>query len=202
MKLQEIVNRSFIDYRPGTAAELKETSDFLKNGAELVKELVGRYSVWKKQVKFLGDFYFIQAADEVAGWIGLKPRDLDGRKVFGVDFIYFTDKFRGTKAVPMLLHAVKEQLDAPVMIDSSDAVFKGGAQLISALAKRGMIKLSAVHPDGTTEPIKGLDEVGQRDAVLIEDVAPFSIPGKNLLGQEEGQVLIDWYGSPGQDEFV
>ena len=200
MKLYEILNRSNVDYRPATSRDLAETSAFLLKDAESISNLAGKYSLWKKSIAGYMHFYFIKAGDVIAGWVGLKPRKTSIGQVYVVDLIFFTENFRNTKAVPLFLHALRNELDSPVMIDADDAVFRGGSSLIDALVKRGAITLSALSPDGKKTPIRSLQDADRKDSILIEDSAPLSVPLRGLLGQQIGTHLIDW--ADDRDEFI
>lgn len=200
MKLGEILNRSNVEYRPATEQDILATSEYLLSGAELVSDLAGKFSLWKKSIPDFAHFYFIKAQEAVAGWIGLKPRKLHSTDVYAIDLIFFAVPFRHTKAVPLFLHSLRAQLDRPLMIDASDAIFKGGAELLTAMVRRGAVSMTAVSPDGTRKTVSSLDGIERNDAILIEDVSPVIVPSKNLLGQQDGFHLIDWIDN--QDEFI
>lgn len=190
MRLEEIINRSFTPY-PVSDEDAEAVSRKLKIGAELLSPTEGgRYSIWQND-----QTYLVQAGEEVAGWVILEPEKLpDGRQVMALDLIYFRPEFRGTKALAILLHGVRASIEHPILLPASSAFFKGGAELLAALAKRGQVELSAISPSGDTRSVTSVDDLKRSEGLLIEDVPPLTVPATDLLAQPTGKrVIFGWY---------
>lgn len=105
MKLGESLNRSSVEYRPADSLTLAAMRAFLEQDAQLIQHLAVKMTLWKKSISDFLHFYFIKVDDTIAGWVGLKPKNLYGKEVLAIDLIFFVEQFRNTKAVAVFLHA-------------------------------------------------------------------------------------------------
>lgn len=195
MKLAEIRIRNQ-SYHEGTFDDEKKATTWLLDGATPLQPAEGgKYSVWKKH-----DFYFVKSGEEVAGWVKLEPETVHGIEALRLDLVFFIKKFRGTRAIAVLLHGVHNDVRLPIVLTQDDTIFADGIRFMLAVKERGMFKLSVIAADGTRTPLISIDKLELQDTILIEDLAPLSTPAKDLLGNliEGKRLCYNWYGAEQQ----
>lgn len=127
----------------------------------------GKFNILKR----IHDYALQRVSDrEVLGWIILDPKTTLGkRSVYPIVNIQILPKYRKTGAAMMLVHAVRQIVNAPLCVDGP--ILNGGQSMLLSLAKRSsVVRISTFDKrTGEKKPYDPTDlpEDNSR-AVLIE----------------------------------
>jgi hypothetical protein len=100
----------------------------------------------------------------------LEPALVDQHQVMSIKMIYVVPAARSTKAVPLLLFAVRQEVDTPLAVDGS--LFSDGLKLIDALVRRKMATVVTVNKlSGAAEPFDAT-KLNSDHLVILESSAP------------------------------
>lgn len=202
MKLDEIIIASskFPEY-DDVVMELSKHS--FQNSA-VVKKLPHQLTIRRRKVKDLIS-YGLMKADELVGWITLRPIELHGRALHVLELIYVLPKFRKTTAAAHLVLHLKELAGTPLIVGDEQAeggvLFPGGAELIDALrARPDAFTLSLLNlKTGETRPLPKTLETNYDYTILIESRLPLPHLRESLTppggwGTSSFDEWMDWFG--------
>lgn len=143
------------------------TVSYLKKSGQVVPIESGKFNILKHN----NDYGLQRASDgEVLGWIVLEPKKtIGGRSVHPIANIQILPKFRSSGAAMILIHAVRQIVNAPLCADGP--ILNGGQALMMSLSKRSNV-VSIYTFDKRTGDTKPYDPRDLPDdnsrAVLIE----------------------------------
>lgn len=130
-QLHEMVMRAGAPFPSYTNEQIQQATEFLRDAVEVTKLEGGAFSLVVKN-----DIYAIKKNEEVLGWIELKKVSMFNKPFNLVKVLYVRPEFRKKNVTLIFIHALRETLDAPIMVDG--AVFEDGEKLIDAIHKRKM----------------------------------------------------------------
>ena len=98
------------------------------NAYKLVETLNGTFGLFKE--------------DELLGWVKLGYRTINNTNYRDLEIAYIIQSARKTRAFLILINAIKQVVNLPILIDG--AVFDDGVKAISALHKRENFKVNLI----------------------------------------------------------
>lgn len=171
MKLKGvIVGASELRY-PADAVKLVADS-LLMSGTEVLSH--GGYRTLRQELPRgfqLGSF----KGDELIGWATFSPVELHGTSYQRLDGIYVVPEHRGSMAVGRFIYGIHALDIGPVVLGTGDDeggfLFAGGAELLRAVLKRPIFKVSVLDTrTGEKVPYGAADERGPGMTLVLEDV--------------------------------
>lgn len=135
MKLTEI-KISDSSFQTHSSEEIQTAQAHFNKTVDKTVKLEDQY-----ELKITSDDYFaLFKRDALVGWVRLEPMTVKGVRYRAVSIIYLIPSVRKTKALLILLNAVRSELKVPVLVDGS--IFHDGVTILASLKKREEFKLS------------------------------------------------------------
>ncbi len=114
--------------------------------------------------------YVLFHGDDLVGRLKLNQTVVSDRTYEGVMMVYILPAFRQGRGLAMLLTAVRHEVKRPVLVNVG--LYLDGAKLLTGLIKRGKVRASVLHSDGTTMALDSEIPTDDETAIVLEHVSP------------------------------
>lgn len=145
--------------------QINQAINYMKSGKEVGLIENDNYKLIVKD-----DFYALQNTNDIIfGWIKLTNVNIYDITYSKVDIIYILSKYRKSKVLFLLIHAIRELIKRPIIID--DVIFNDGKDLILSLIKRpDRFKTSIIDKStGIISDLKNIDNIKLTQSIIIEN---------------------------------
>lgn len=189
--LEEMAYRTGSLYREYTPEQIAQVIQYTKDAKEVTKlEDGGAFALYQKD-----NFYILRDGEGniTYGWIGISDTTFHQKSYKHLDIVYILPQFRKKGLSQILFHAVKEIVNAHIIIDGP--VFARGEDFINSLAKRSLIT-ARVHDKKTGQLIKDYepgDITFEKNKVIVVESEKSGLYGQWLPGCPDVKTYIPYF---------